>query len=588
MAREQVTLQSVQALLASDRRDEAVIALKQLLRSEGHAYGPNLLAAQLASGDKDHEMAIAHARCALAATPGDMRASRILATSLGAMDRYPEAIGVYEEMLTAEPSNEQLMMALSGMYLRSNRLADAEAIMERAVKVRGDLREVWHEYAVLFLGTGRAAEAMRVLERAMIRVPGASDLAVTRASVSNYVPGIEASRVRDAHRSAAQRLEPRVSMPSFGNSKDGDRRLTVGFVSGDFHNHSISYFLLPLLESIDRDRIRPELFWTGRSRDATTERFMSLAPLHVCVGRTPGDVARDIRAMPVDVLIDLSGYTMDHGLSLFALRPAPVQISAIGYPASTGLRSIQARLADSITDPPEADTNDAVLRLDPCFLCYQAPKDSPEPRIDDLSRLPTFGSFNAIQKLNPELLSVWAELLRAVPDSRLLLKADLRLSAVVSRIREHFREAGVDPERLTFVSNTRTPQEARRLYERIDVALDTHPYNGTTTTCESLWMGVPVVARLGTSHVQRVSASLLNAVGLPELIAPTQEAYIRVSRDLVLDRARVIALRASLRDHMRRSVLCDAPGYALRFERAIRQAWRAWCESAENASTAGA
>ncbi len=578
LPRAQITLQSVQSLLAADRREEAAIALQQLLRREPHAPGARLLAAQLASADGDHERAIVHAQAALTGSSDDLRATRLLATSLAALDRHAEAIAVYERMLGADPSNEKVMMSLSGVYLRADRLADAEAIMERAARTRGEVREVWHEYAVLFLCTGRASEAMAILDRAAIRFPEASDIAVTQASVSNYVPEIDPQRVRAVHARAARLLEPELAPITHANTRDPDRALTVGFVSGDFHNHSISYFLLPILENLGRERFRPELFWTGRSRDSTTERFESLAPLHACRGRLAREVASEIRQRGVDVLIDLSGYTMDHGLQVFALRPAPVQLSAIGYPASTGLNGIDARIADTITDPPDQNEHDRVLRLDPCFLCYQPPKDAPEPRIEDPTRPPIFGSFNAIQKLNPSLLSLWVDLLRSVPDSRLMLKADLRLTSVVSRIRATFERAGIGADRLAFFSNTRTPQEARSLYEQIDVALDTHPYNGTTTTCESMLMGVPVVTLKGRSHVQRVSASLLTAVGLPELIAETPDEYRRIARDLVLDRARVLELRRTLRPRMLGSTLCDARGYTDRFERLLREAWRAWCD----------
>lgn len=577
LARAQITLQGVQALLAADRREEAVAALQQLVRREPHAPGVRLLAAQLAAADGDHERAISHARAALETSGDDLRATRLLASSLSALERHAEAIAVYERMLDADPSNEKAMMSLSGSYLRADRLADAEAIMERAARDRGDVKDVWHEYALLYLCTGRATEAMAILDRAAIRFPEASDIAVTQASVSNYVPELSPERVRAAHARAARLMEPELAAISHANTPDPDRPLTVGFVSGDFHNHSISYFLLPILESLDRSRIKPELFWTGRSRDATTARFEALAPMHACRGRRASEVAAEIRQRGVDVLVDLSGYTMDHGLQVFALRPAPVQLSAIGYPASTGLRGIDARLADSITDPPEQDPLDRVLRLDPCFLCYQAPKDAPEPRFGDPERPPTFGSFNAIQKLNPALLSLWTELLRSVPGSRLTLKADLRLTAVVSRIRGTFERAGIESDRLSFFSNTRTPQEARSLYEQIDVALDTHPYNGTTTTCESLLMGVPVVTLAGHAHVQRVSSSLLAAVGLQELVATTTEDYLRIARELVLDRARVLDYRKTLRPRMLASALCDAGRYTASFERVLRGAWRTWC-----------
>ncbi|QYK48652.1 MAG: tetratricopeptide repeat protein [Phycisphaeraceae bacterium] len=580
MAREPITLTDVHALLASGKTDEARRALQAILQREPKAHAPNLLAAQLAAQREDHAQAVHHARIALDASPGDAQILKSLTHSLVSMQRFDEAIEAYREALRRDPLNSSAMLALSGIFLRADRLSDAEKIMETAVSSRSDLRELWHEYAVLFLCTGRAAEALAILERAGIRHPQASDIAIAAASISNYVPGLSPDRIRQLHDRAARLFAPPGLAPvaSFLNTPDQDRPLTVGFVSGDFHSHSISYFLLPLLERIDRSRVKPELFWTGKSRDATTERFMSLARLHTCRGRPPSDVAREIRSLGVDVLIDLSGYTMDHGLHLFALKPAPVQLSAIGYPASTRLKAIDARIGDSITDTPEADRHDRVLRLDPCFLCYQPPAD-PLPDIDDPSRPPTFGSFNSITKINPLQLSRWAALLRSVPHSRLLLKADMRLTAVVSAITGAFKREGIEPDRLQFMQNTATPSEARALYGHIDVALDTYPYNGTTTTCESLWMGVPVVTLRGETHVQRVSASILSAIGLQELIAETNDEYNHIAAQLVSDRPRVRALRDTLRERMLSSPLCDATAYATRFESAIRAAWRAWCES---------
>lgn len=258
-------------------------------------------------------------------------------------------------------------------------------------------------------------------------------------------------------------------------------------------------------------------------------------------------------------------------------------MTAIGYPNTTGLTAIDVRLVDSHTDPSgdEALATERLLRLDPCFLCYAPPTDAPAPTTPASHAPFTFGSFNAIAKVGDACCALWARALAAVPDARLLLKTkaladDTARAALLDRL----ARAGISPERVELVPSTATVAEHLALYGRIHVALDSFPYHGTTTTCEALWMGVPVVTRVGDRHAARVGASLLAAVGLEELVANDDDAFAAICARLARDRAALEALRHGLRDRLRTSPLTDADGYRTRFTRAIRALWQERCAQA--------
>jgi len=304
---------------------------------------------------------------------------------------------------------------------------------------------------------------------------------------------------------------------------------------------------------------------------------------HPCASMSMEGLDAAIRERSIDVLIELSGHTEAGRLPALAGKPAPVIISAIGYPNTTGLPSVDWRVVDSITDPPGSEhlCTERLLRLDPCFLCYSPPSQAPEPAMPPADAPIMFGSFNNAAKIGPSSIELWARVLKAVPGSRLLLKSQtLSDAAGRARIERRFTEAGIDASRLELLAWSKTRQEHLELYARVHVALDTVPYNGTTTTCEALWMGVPTVTTLGDRHAARVSASLLHAAGHAELVAKDAEDFVRLSAALAQDRARLSTLRANLRAELRASPLCDAPAYAARFHAAIRECWKAWCESA--------
>lgn len=590
MAKVEPTLTSVQALIASGQTTEARSQLDRMLKRDPHAAPLRLLAAQAAASQHDHDTALRHARTLLQSDPRDIGALRVLASVAQAREDHATAAEALEKLIAINRADVGAACALSDTLLRMDDLDAAERVLREAVQSNPTSDRAWAALATLLLATGRAAQAAGTLEDASIRLPQDPSIASFLASTLNYVGGVAPERVRAAHERSARLFEPRVQVQiRHENPPDPERTLRIGYLSPDLRKHSVSYFIEPLLRAHDHTQAEVHLFSTGKKSDEVTERLRALGRWHECAGLTDRALNQRVRESRIDVLVELSGHTTGHALTALGHRPAPIILSAIGYPHSTGLRAIRARIADTITDPiliptigqgqgePAQIAEDDVIRLDRCFLCYAPPRGAPEPAPIDPARPITFGSFNSFQKIGPECIEAWSRILLELPGSRLVLKGDARLSAVVSRLRAELTSRGVHDAQIETLNNTATPEEARALYARVDVALDTFPYNGTTTTCESLWMGVPVVAVLGPSHVSRVSASLLHAVGAPELIADSVDAYVALAVSLARDRARVNAYRAGLRDMVASSPLCDAPAYARAVEAAYRTLWRAWC-----------
>jgi protein O-GlcNAc transferase len=320
-----------------------------------------------------------------------------------------------------------------------------------------------------------------------------------------------------------------------------------------------------------------------RAPDARTERFKGYADHWVStVGMPDEAVAECIRRDGIDVLMDVAGHTANNRLPVFARKPAPVQMTWLGYPNTTGLQTIDYRLVDAVTDPEgEADAlaSEALVRLPGGFLCYDAPNDAPLPGPPPslTTGVVTFGSFNNPAKMSASTLDAWAKLLTRIPLAHLLLKGKPFTDAAARALYlDRLDERGVAPERIELVGWL--PDEDHLAhYGRVDVALDPFPYNGTTTTCEALWMGVPVVTLRGDRHVGRVGASLLTQIGMSNLIADSVEAYVETAVALAGDPARLSELRHSLRPRMAASPLCDAPAFARKIEHAHRTMWQRWC-----------
>jgi predicted O-linked N-acetylglucosamine transferase (SPINDLY family) len=425
-------------------------------------------------------------------------------------------------------------------------------------------------------------EAITAYRQAMVLRPPFSKAHSNLLLALNYHSSLDPSAVYDEHlRWNREHAEPLQSfIQAHANDRSPERRLRIGYVSPDFYGHPVGHFLLPLLAQHDHERF--EIFCDAQvsAPDGLTERLRAHADhWHSLIGISDAQAADFIRQHQIDVLVDLSGHTSDNRLLLFAHKPAPVQVTFLGYPNTTGLGTMDYRLTDNYADPPgltESWHSERLFRLPQCAWCYQS---AASPPVGPRKEGPiTFGCFNHFAKVTEPMLRLWSRILHLVPGSRLLLKTRaLGSESTRQRVRHVLGEAGIGVERLELRGYERAHNDHLALYQRLDVALDTFPYHGTTTTCEALWMGVPVVTLASQVHASRVGVSLLNNIGLPELIADTSEEYVRRAAELAGDLPRLSHLRSTLRQRMEKSPLMDAPRFARDIEAAYRAMWRQWC-----------
>jgi predicted O-linked N-acetylglucosamine transferase (SPINDLY family) len=390
--------------------------------------------------------------------------------------------------------------------------------------------------------------------------------------------------VHARHLAFGERLEARTParFERFEGARDPERRLRVGFVSGDLHMHPVALFLLPLLEHLDRAAVEVSCYSAGKKSDGFTERLRENCD-HWIDAQDMSDesLAARIHADAIDILFDLGGHTSSPRLGVFSQRPAPVQASWLGYLNSTGLKCIDYRLSDARCDPVDRSQplhSERLLLLPDSQWCYRPWSESTlQPQAPfERNGYVTFGSFNSSAKLSLAMLMRWAALLARLPDSRLHI-GDVpsdRRRAAMSRV---LTEAGIDPGRFEFLARVGTGQYYD-LVGSVDIALDSFPYGGGTTTFDALWMGVPVVAAVGDLPVSRSAASVLSALGMDEWIAPSIADFVDVAAARATDRDGIAHQRRTLRARLEASPLTDHARFARSMESAMRRMWRTYCE----------
>jgi predicted O-linked N-acetylglucosamine transferase (SPINDLY family) len=363
-------------------------------------------------------------------------------------------------------------------------------------------------------------------------------------------------------------------------SDNEGRPLRIGYLSPDFCSHPVAFFIEPLLARHDRSSFEVFCYSDVAHPDGITTHFRRLVPAWRDIRHLSDDeLARRIHADRIDILVDVAGHTANNRLRVFACKPAPLQVTWLGYPNTTGLAAMDYRLTDAWADPPgetEHWHSETLIRLQGGFLCYRPLEGVSVTAPPCLTtRHVTFGSFNNLAKVTPEVIAVWSRLLRRVPTARLLLKTKpLRDKDTQEAVYEQFARYGVDRGRVDLIGWVEKMGDHMGLYGRVDIALDTFPYNGTTTTCEALWMGVPVVTLAGGTHAGRVGVSLLSRIGLSEFIAGTPDEYIELAVQLANDRERLDRLRNHLRGQVAASSLCDAESFARNVEASYRTIWQ--------------
>ena len=564
---------------AQGRIEEAIASLRTQAKLRPRDIEVlSMLGALLAQSGQLAQAVTMLERCA-ALFPGQAMAHNNLANAYMQAGRLEESARHYERALQLEPDHMQALLGLSFCRTSLEQSDAAIAAAERGLAIQPDLTEMHINHGLALAAADRLDDAIASMRRTLERRPGDAEIRGQFLLALNYL-SLPPEEVAREHRAVA--LGVRGTPEPADTGRDPDRPLRVGVLSGDLREHSVGYFAdAPLSRMPEGWKLVVFSLHSGGKRDAMLERFEGLAD--EWVKAAPMDAASldaEIRRRRIDVLLELGGHTGGGRLQAIDRKPAPVIVSAIGYPNTTGHPAVDVRLVDSVTDPPGSDhlCTERLVRLDPCFLCYRPLPGAPEPAMPPAGAPVTFGSFNLTSKVRERTIGLWARVLDAVPGSRLLVKSkSLKDDGARRRLMERLAAGGIDPSRVDTVAFTATVEEHLALYSRVHVALDCTPYNGTTTTCEALWMGVPVVAIRGDRHSARVGESLLAAAGCPELVAADDDGFVRIAGGLAGDRERLAALRSGLRARLAASPLLDADAYAARFHAALRDAWRAHC-----------
>lgn len=493
----------------------------------------------------------------------------------------------FEERLRQLPDSFVALTRLGLAYQAIGNLDAACHQFELARALRPDLAGPWASLATLYGSQGCPEQSLALFETAL----AINENPIWRSAYLFFLQYSDCRSVEEVYRQHLAWGERQAAFagnaPRFDNAPVADRKLRIAYMSGDFFLHPVANFLEPILRSHDRTAFTVHCYANVSEPDAVTAKLKSLVDSWLDVAAmSDEEVCRMIRADGIDILVDLSGHTRGHRMGVLARKAAPVQATYLGYPGTTGLAAVDFRISDAICDPPGNSDRlhaEKLLRLDGCFVTYLPPADAPEvsaPPSATQTHI-TFGSFNSINKVNRQTIGLWSQVLQAVPGSRMVIKHFAASYGVARRrIFDTFAKYGIDEQRLTLLPAHPDIAGHLDLYREVDIALDCTPYNGTTTTCEALWMGVPVVTLSGDRHSSRVGASLLSCVGLSELIATSAEDYVARAALFAADRQYLYRLRQTLRRKLEMSPLLEAAGFTARIESAYRAAWRHWCEAA--------
>lgn len=462
--------------------------------------------------------------------------------------------------------------------------------VDRVMALAGDdLRQ--HLWALLtFKRCGLARRAVEAAYGALAMPRKSHGIEVSEMGIRqgmllemNYLEDMSTAELFEAHKAYGQCFPPAEDVV-FSNGCGTSRRLRIGYVSGDLRKHSVAYFIGPVLRQHDKSRVEIFCYYCHNTRDELTDEFQALADHWRDISKRSTEQALDaIRRDRIDVLVDLSGHTGDSRLEIFAERAAPVQVTWMGYPNTTGLSAMDYRITDAMCDPSgmtEHLHTETLVRLPRVFSVFQPDENAPEPSLPPSRETGqvTFGCFNNYMKLNDQVFAAWGRILARVPDSRLIFKMGKYDYDYVRRyVYQEFQKQGVTADRLVLLTRTADHAEHLATFGQIDIALDPFPYNGTTTTMETLWMGVPVIVLEGEDHRSRVGVSQMVALGLEELIGRDIDDYVDRAVALANDPERMADLRVGMRDRMRASPLMDHAGFTRELEATYQQMWDTWC-----------
>ncbi|MDD2850965.1 MAG: tetratricopeptide repeat protein [Desulfuromonadaceae bacterium] len=507
---------------------------------------------------------------------------------------FDDAASYYHIALRLEPRNPDVWMQLGTLYSISFNYDEAIKCYLHLLDLSPTSpSEVFNRIAALYCYTGEIDNSVEYFRKSVdcsSIYEQARHFASNRLFHLHYLPHITPEEISRQHYLWGKSYFSKETIPPFLNSPEPDRIIKIGYVSGDFRMNAVSFFIQPVLAAHDPKKIKIYCYSNVLKKDIVTKQLIQHHKIiwREIAGITDTEACAMIRNDEIDILIDLSGHSGEHRLSLFALRPAPIQATWIGYPDTTGLPGMDYRITDFKADPPgltEHLHTEKLLRLPISFLCYNPGRDFPREGEAPVTRngYVTFGSMSNFSKINEPLLDIWCHILASVPDSQLVLRYRGQESdRIKNKLCDRLELNSESASRLVVLGHARSVVEQMEAYRSIDIALDTFPYHGTTTTCEALYMGVPVITLAGRSHLSRVGVSLLETVGLQDFIANDPGEYIEKAVALASNLPLLTTLRRNLRTILLNSPLCDNVSFTARLEEAYRSIWIQWCNNLKN------
>jgi protein O-GlcNAc transferase len=573
-------------LIAMNRPEDAIAAYRRAisLKSDYSDAYNNL--GNLLLGQGRMEEAADCFRKAVQFKPDHFEALNNLGTVFQVAGDFDQAIECYKKSLARNPKYAEAHSNMGNSLKNKGQHTEAVVSYRRALQEQPSNGRFLNNLAQTLADAGEYQESMDAFDRAIAAEPQNPMIFSSRLYAMHFAPQIDPEKMFQEHLDWDMRFGAplRGEIKPHQNDRNPDRRLRIGYVSADFREHPVANFLESFLPFHDAPKFEIFAYADFRKPDERTARFERMVARWRNITAMPDErVANLIRDDRIDILVDLAGHTSGNRLLVFARKPAPIQISYVGYPDTTGLSAMDYRITDAHADPPGATERfhgEQLLRMPESFLCFDPPDGlkmpSDPPAVGN--GFVTFGSSNAMTKINGPMLQLWARILCGLPNSRLILKnRNLIEAGFQGKIRQLFAVAGVDPSRIELLPWALTRQRHLEFFERIDIALDTYPYHGTTVSCEGLWMGVPMLTMAGHIHLSRVGVSLLSNLGLQDWVAANPDEYVDLAIRKAADVDGLTRLRAELRQSMRDSILTNGKRFAGQIEELYRDVWHRWC-----------
>jgi protein O-GlcNAc transferase len=604
------------ALQLAGRYDEAITVYRRVLDLQKNSLAAWLNMGQCLYMQRRYAESVQVIKQAAALNPRDAEIQHQIAVvlrdwgddagALAAFDKaielrpdYPKALGnmgalllkrgdfaggvaAWRRALEIDPSDWGSAYNLGTVLRDAMKIDEAIAALRLAVAANPNEPKAWNNLAGLLKDAGELDESLACYDRAIALSPESAARYSNRLYTLHFHPGFDAKQLLGEHLEFARRHIAGIrAADDHLNDRDPERPLRIGYVSADFRRHPVGLSFEFLLENHDKKNFQTICFSNVRYPDNETERMQRIPDeWHAVSSLTDDQLAELVRERKIDILVDLSLHMAHNRLTMFARKPAPIQVTYLGYPSTTGVAAIDYRLSDAAIDPPgrDGDYTEKTIRLPRTYLCWRW--SGAEAAVNSLpakkSGYVTFGSLNNFCKVTPAVLDVWGRLMARVHNSRLILRC--MAESASWKVLEALGKHGVAADRVLIVGQLPWDQYVG-LFDQQDIGLDPFPYPGHTTSLDSFWMGVPVVTLTGDTAVSRVGASLLRAIGLPELIARTEEEYIEIAAGLANDLGKVSELRGRLREMVRQSAVGDGPQFARDVEGVYRQMWRDWARS---------